>query len=194
MKHDLGIIDYNNDVSLDNLETIDFNNDTKMTDLTDTDTIAAKKIIEKYRNLKRKGEPIEYSEPNIKSKSRNNDIMFIKQIPMHLRDRLKKINKLRKTDEVKFIKQLSFHPRHRLKRKRREQLDNYNELSKKSKNDAAVFMKQDPIHPKGSLRKLEAIDEKIKLIKQVPSHPWDRLQRIDRKLKHPRNRMKNIED
>ena len=120
--------------------------------------------------------------------------MFIKQIPMHLRDRLKKINKLRKTDEVKFIKQLSLHPRHRLKRKRREQLDNYNELSKKSKNDAAVFMKQDPIHPKGSLRKLEAIDEKIKLIKQVSSHPWDRLQRIDRKLKHPRNRMKNIED
>ena len=55
-------------------------------------------------------------------------------------------------------------------------------------------MKQDPIHPKGSLSKLEAIDEKIKLIKQVPSHPWDRLQRIDRKLKHPRNRMKNIED
>ena len=39
-----------------------------------------------------------------KSKSRNNDIMFIKQIPMNLRDRLKKLNKLRKTDEVKFIK------------------------------------------------------------------------------------------
>ena len=55
-------------------------------------------------------------------------------------------------------------------------------------------MKQDPIHPKGSLRKLEAIDEKIKLRKQVPSHPWDRLLSIDRKLKHPRNRMKNIED
>ena len=86
---------------------------------------------------------------------------------MHPRDRLKKSNKLRKTDEVKFIKQLPLHPRHRLKRKRREQLNNYNELSKKSKNDALVFMKQDPIHPKGSLRKLEAIDEKIKFISSI---------------------------
>ena len=44
------------------------------------------------------------------------------------------------------------------------------------------------------MRKLEAIDEKIKVIKQVPSHLRDKLQRIDKKLKHPRNRIKNIED
>ena len=81
---------------------------------------------------------------------------------MHPRDRLKKSNKLRKTDEVKFIKQLPLHPRHRLKRKRRE-----HELSKKSKSNAVVFMKQDPIHLKGSLRKLEAIDEKIKFISSI---------------------------
>ena len=96
---DLGTLDYNNDVSLDDLKTIDFNNDTRMTDLTDIDKInlkkisvteqAAKKIIKKYRNLKIKGEPIKYSEPNKKSKSRNNDIMFVRQIPRHLRDRLK---------------------------------------------------------------------------------------------------------
>ena len=57
-----------------------------------------------------------------KSKSRNNDIMFIKQIPMNLRDRLKKLNRLRKTDEVKFIKQLPFHPAERLKRKENRNL------------------------------------------------------------------------
>ena len=41
---------------------------------------------------------------------------------------------------------------------------------------------------------MEAIDEKIKFIKQVPSPPRDRLERLDKKLKHPKNRMKNIED
>ena len=129
---DLGTIDYNKDVSLDDLETIDFNNDTQMTDLTDIDKIdlkktsatqqAAKKTIKIYRNFKRKCEPIEYSESNKKSKSRNNDIMFIQQIPMNLRDRLKKLNKLRKTDEVKFIKQLPLHPAERLKRKEKRNM------------------------------------------------------------------------
>ena len=103
-----------------------------MTDLTDIDKIdlkktsatqqAAKKIIKIYRNFKRKCEPIEYSESNKKSKSRNNDIMFIQQIPMNLRDRLKKLNKLRKTDEVKFIKQLPLHPAERLKRKEKRNM------------------------------------------------------------------------
>ena len=41
-------------------------------------------MIKKYGLLKRKGEPIEHSEPNKKSKTRNNDIIFNKQIPMHL--------------------------------------------------------------------------------------------------------------
>ena len=120
-----------------------------MTDLTDIDKIDLKqtcatqaaKNIKKYRNLKRKGEPIKYSEPNKKSKSRNNDITFIKQIPVHPQERLKKLNKSRKTDEVKFIKQLPLYLRNRLKWKK-EKLDNYNKLSKKSKNDAVVFIKK----------------------------------------------------
>ena len=141
---------YNNDVSLDVLKTIDFNNNTQMTDLSDIDKIDLKKTcatqqaaknIKKYRNLKRKGEPIKYSEPNKKSKSRNNDITFIKQIPVHPQERLKKLNKSRKTDEVKFIKQLPLYLRDRLKWKK-EKLDNYNKLSKKSKNDAVVFIKK----------------------------------------------------
>ena len=103
-----------------------------MTDLTDIDKIdlkktsapqqAAEKIMKKYRNLKRKSKTFEYREPNKRSKSWNNDIMFIKQIPMHPRDRLKKLNKLRKTDEVKFIKQLPLHPAERLKRKEKRNM------------------------------------------------------------------------
>ena len=49
--------------------------------------------------------------------------MFVKQIPMHPRDRLNKLNKLRETDEVKFIKQFPLHMTDRLKRKRKEKLD-----------------------------------------------------------------------
>ena len=88
--------DNNNDVTLDDLETIDFNIDTQMTDLINIDKIdlkktsarqqVAKKIIKKYGNLKRKGEPINYSGLNKKSKSRKNEILFIKQIPMHPRN------------------------------------------------------------------------------------------------------------
>ena len=101
-----------------------------MTDLTDIDKIdlkktsatqqAAKKIIKKYRNLKRKINLSSIANQIKKSKSRNNDIRFIKRNPMHPRDRLKKLNKLRKIDEVKYIKQLPLHQRDRLKRKRKE--------------------------------------------------------------------------
>ena len=66
-----------------------------MTDLINIDKIDLKKTsarqqvakkIKKYGNLKRKGEPINYSGLNKKSKSRKNEILFIKQIPMHLRN------------------------------------------------------------------------------------------------------------
>ena len=60
---------------------------------------------------------------------------------MHPQETLKKFNKLRKTDEVKFIKQLPLYLRDRLKRKK-EKLDNYNELRTKRKNDAVVFIKK----------------------------------------------------
>ena len=43
------------------------------------------------------------------------------------------------------------------------------------------------VHPRGRLRKLAALDEKIHFIKQVPSHPRDRLNR-----KRKTTIMKNI--
>ena len=72
---------------------------------------------------------------------------------------------------MKFIKQVPVHPRDWLKRKRKMELVNYNKLSKKSKNDDVDFIKQVPIYPRNRLKKLEAIDEKVKLIKQVLAHP-----------------------
>ena len=43
--------------------------------------------------------------------------MFIKQAPIYPRDRLKKLDRLRKTDEIKFIKQVPIYPRDRLRTK-----------------------------------------------------------------------------
>ena len=72
---------------------------------------------------------------------KTDEIKFIKQVPVHPRDGLR-----RKTDgeEVKFIKQV-LHLRDRLERKRKGEIVNYNGLSKKSKNDDVVFKKQVPI-------------------------------------------------
>ena len=72
-----------------------------------------------------------------------------------------------------FIKQVPVHLRDWLKRNRKVELVNYNKLSKKSKNDDVDFIKQVPIYPRNRLKKLEAIDEKVKLIKQVLAHPRD---------------------
>ena len=48
----------------------------------------------------------------------NDDIEFIKQVPMHRRDRLTRASKNAQGDEdVKFIKQVPAHPRDRLRRK-----------------------------------------------------------------------------
>ena len=86
---------------------------------------------------------------------------------MHPGDRLKELDKLRKADEIKFIKQVPVHPKDRLRRKadaeevkvpvhpkdelkgrRKRKLVNYNELTKKSKNDDVVFIEQVLIHPR----------------------------------------------
>ena len=40
------------------------------------------------------------------------------------------------------------------------------------------------MHPRDRLKKLAAINEKFKFIKQVPVHPWDRLKRKTKNVKH----------
>ena len=52
----------------------------------------------------------------------DDDILFLKQVPVHPRDRLERKTK----DEVKIVQQVPLHPGERLKRKRT--LDNYNNL------------------------------------------------------------------
>ena len=122
---DLMTIDYNNDVSLDDAATVDYHNDTQPNDLnneidkinlkkTSATQKAAKKIIKKYKNLKRKGQLVNYSK--LSKNSKEDGIVFVKQVPLHPRDRLKKLAAA--DQKVEFLKQVPVHPRDRLKNQR----------------------------------------------------------------------------
>ena len=52
-----------------------------------------------------------------KIRQKDDDVVFVKQVPMHPRDRIKK---LAKDDDVVFVKQVPLHLRDRLKKKTRE--------------------------------------------------------------------------
>ena len=122
---DLMTIDYNNDVSLDDVATVDYHNDTQPNDLnneidkinlkkTSATQKAAKKIIKKYKNLKRKGQLVNYSK--LSKNSKEDGIVIVKQVPVHPRDRLKKLAAA--DQKVEFLKQVPVHPRDRLKNQR----------------------------------------------------------------------------
>ena len=122
---DLMTIDYNNDVSLDDAATVDYHNDTQPNDLnneidkinlkkTSATQKAAKKIIKKYKNLKRKGQLVNYSK--LSKNSKEDGIVFVKQVPVHPRDRQKKLAAA--DQKVEFLKQVPVHPRDRLKNQR----------------------------------------------------------------------------
>ena len=51
---------------------------------------------------------------NLNKKRKDDDIVFIKQVPVHPRDRLKKLADI--DEKVEFIKQVPVHPRDRLRR------------------------------------------------------------------------------
>ena len=88
---DLETIDYNSDTNLDELETIGYNSDVEI-ELTTAPEIStaqqqvAKNIAKKYKNLKRKRQPIIYVKINKKNKE--GGVVFIKKVPVHPRDRL----------------------------------------------------------------------------------------------------------
>ena len=63
------------------------------------------------------------------------------------------------------MKQVPHHLRERLKRK--SKLDNYSNLNKKSRNDEVTFIKQVPLHPRERLKRLEKINEKVNFVKEV---------------------------
>ena len=104
------------------------------------------------------------------------DIEFMKQQPVHPRDRLKKKN------DFQFVKQQPSHPRDRLKRK----------IKKHNKPYDVQATKITPVHPRERLkRKLEqkakegellvALDDEVKITKVQPLHSRERLQRALRR-------------
>ena len=113
-------VDCNNDTNLDELETIGYNSKEEI-ELTATPKTSAaqqqvaKKIVKKHKSLKRKGQPIIYAKANKKNKE--GDVVFIKKVPVHLRDRLARaIKKKEQEEEVRFMKPVPLNPRERLKK------------------------------------------------------------------------------
>ena len=63
-------------------------------------------------------------------------------------------------------------------------------------DDDIEFIKQVPTHPRDRLTRASKNaqgDEDVKFIKQVPAHPRDRLRRKTKTLKHPSDRMREEE-
>ena len=73
----------------------------------------AKKIIKKYKNLKRKKKYAGYKNAE---KSKDDDAVFLKQVLLQPRQRLARMDKQDKKD-VEFIKWAPLYPRQRLIRK-----------------------------------------------------------------------------
>ena len=71
----------------------------------------------KYKNLKRKINEKNKLATTKKIRQKDDDVVFVKQVPMHPQDRIKK---LAKDDDVVFVKQVPLHLRDRLKKKTRE--------------------------------------------------------------------------
>ena len=197
---DLETVDYNNHnniADLDDVATADYNNDNNLKDLDDPDLkkipgkqIAAKKIVKKHRNLARK-KPYQRI-----SKKTDDDNVFLKQVPVHLRDRLAKKTK----DEIKFVKQVPLHLQERFKRK--SKLGNYSNLNKKIINDDVTFIKQVPLHPTERLKRLEKINGKVHFVKEVANAKpkilvktktnTDKMKNINRKTKAANENTRNL--
>ena len=68
-------------------------------------------------------------------KCKTEDVTFIKKVPLHLHERMKRNRKVKTEittpEDTIFIKQVPVHPRDRLKRKRKIKLENYNNLTEK---------------------------------------------------------------
>ena len=127
----LQTIDYDNDVTLDDIETVGFNNNTQMADLngihemelkrTSATQQTAKTFIKKYKDLKKREEFFNYNKLNKKQWKIKDDVVFIKQTPVHPRDRFQKLATIKKKkaegEEVNFIKQIPVHSRDQKKKK-----------------------------------------------------------------------------
>ena len=170
--------------------TADYNDDTNIDDLIDNTfkkiimrKLRQQKIVKKHRNLARKKT---YQRP-AKKTGNGDDVVFLKQEPIHPRDRLARKTK----DDVKFVKKVPLHPRERLKGKRKSTtIDNYIHLSKKSKNEDVTLIKQVPLHWRERMKRLAKINDKVHFIKEVSSTKPKNLVKAKRNI----DKMKNIND
>ena len=120
----------------------------------------ARKIITKYKKLKRKKKSTGYK--NAKKKSKDVDVVFLKQVPLHPRQRLARMDKQDEKD-VESIKLVPLHTRQRLARK-----------NKQDEKDVE-FIKRFPLHPRQWLiRKTQKL-----------KHPRDKLR--EKELQIARN-------
>ena len=86
-----------------NAETVDYNTDTNMTNVSSNKSaqIAAKKLVNKYKNIRRKRKR---TLGNYTGKCQDN-VIFIKQVPLHPREWLKRLSNLG-DDKVHFVKEV----------------------------------------------------------------------------------------
>ena len=92
--------------------------------------------------------------------------MFVKKVPSHPRDKLKRKRKHKDGDNVVLMKKVPSHPR-RLRRRTKQ----------KHEDDDIVFVKKVPSHSGDRLKRLQRKDDDVVFVKKVPSHPRDRLRR-----------------
>ena len=117
--------------------------------------LAAREVIrKKYKKFRQK---------------KNDQLKFIKQVPMHLRDRLtRKIKNLTYDNNIEFTKQVPLHPRERLKCLTRNMYDdmetvNYNNnLNVDDISDAQTTNYTDKYPPKKQKRIAQLQAEKMK--------------------------------
>ena len=137
------MVDYNDDTQIDDLDdniTVDLDgnikviNDIDKKNLKETSIAQIAKIIGKYRQMN-KSKLNNYSKLN---KTDKDDVISIKQVPVHPKNRFKKIANLNYKVEV--IKQVPVHPRDRLKM-----------LS--DLKDEVEFIKQVPLHLQSRLER-----------------------------------------
>ena len=141
-----------------------------------------KKISQRCKRL-RKRKAVADEENNTSKESRQDEVIFIKQVPRHPRDRMKQkiyiktelTRIITPTTDVVFVKQIPQHPKDRMKRK----------LIKKERNelDKLSFVKQVPSYPKDRMKQKlikkerNALD-KFSFVKQTTSR------KIEKKTKN----------
>ena len=111
------------------------------------------KVLKKYKKIAQN------------KKRKTEDATFIKQIPLHPCEGMKRLRKVKTEitthEDVTFVNQVPLYPRDRLKGKSKKKLKNYNNLTKNSKRSDVTFIKQVPLHPHERMKRLRKVKTEI---------------------------------